>query len=84
MDATLHQEFLKARRDHALEQRKFVFIVVVKGGPIQRRGFRYILHGNFIELLRFHELCQGLLEQLAGTPDTRINDFLTTFVHLSI
>ena len=64
---------IEARCDRILQQGEFVGEMIVKSGPVHRRGFRNILHRNILEVLRLQQLIESLLEQLPGAADSRID-----------
>lgn len=75
-DSAFGQQFVEAGADGALKEREFVGVVVVEGGAVYGGFFGYVLHGNGVELLLFHEFDESLLEKLAGSQDAGIHRFL--------
>ena len=47
----LGQQFVEPAPHHALQEREFVVVVVIKRSPVQRGRIRNILHGNVFQTL---------------------------------
>jgi hypothetical protein len=46
----------------ALQERELIWVVIVKGGSIDRRRIGDILDGYFVELLLFQQLLKSLVK----------------------
>jgi hypothetical protein len=72
VDAALIEELVEAGGDEALEEGELVGVVGVEGGAVDGGGVGDVLDGDLFELFCFEELIEGLLEELAGAADARV------------
>ena len=75
------EELEKTDADEFFKKREFVGVVGIEGRPVERGGFGDVPDGDLVELFLFQEALEGVLQEVPGPPDTRIESFAVLVQH---
>src|SRR5258707_12073254 len=75
------EELQEADANELFQKREFVGVVGIEGRPVQRSRFGDVLDGDLVELFLFQEAFEGILQELAGPTNARIESFTVLVKH---
>ena len=69
------KQHVESARNHGIQKRELVCVVVVKRGAIDSGQVGDVLYRDVVEALILHERLQGALKELPRSPDSWITYF---------